>query len=114
MENYIVIGMIVLAVGFGILSAVRHFRGRGGCCGGGGEYRVKRKRLKQVRYTKVFRVEGMHCAHCRNRVEEIVNDIPGAAGRVNLKRGELTLRSTEEIDETQLRNRLERAGYTLL
>ncbi|MFR4756954.1 MAG: heavy-metal-associated domain-containing protein [Evtepia gabavorous] len=36
---------------------------------------------------KTFQVEGMHCEHCKVRVEEAVNDIKGAAGKVDLKKG---------------------------
>ena len=35
MENLIIILVVVLAVGYGIYATLRHFRGQGGCCGGG-------------------------------------------------------------------------------
>ena len=94
-----------------MLSTVKHFRGKGGCCGGG-DYRPKRKKLKGVKYQKTFRIGGMHCKHCKHRVEEIVNNMKGVAGRVNLKKGKLTVSYAEDIDDEALRARIERAGYS--
>ena len=113
MENYIIVGIIAVVVGFGIYSAARHFKGQGGCCGGGSGYKPKKKRLPDIRYRKIFTVEGMHCEHCKNRVEEVVNDIPGVAGRVDLKRGKLTVSYAEDVEDAKIKERIERAGYTV-
>ena len=112
MTDAIVIAVIAVSLFLGIRSAVGHFRGKGGCCGGGG-YKPRKKRLKNVLYTKTFKVDGMHCANCKNRVEEIVGDIHGLAGVVDLKKGELTVSYAEEVDDTLLRSRIEKAGYTV-
>lgn len=82
MENIIIIAVIVIVFAIGIRSTVKHFKGQGGCCGGG-DYKPKVKRLPNVLYQKTFKVGGMHCEHCKNRVEEVVNDINGVAGKVN-------------------------------
>ena len=110
MENYIIIAIIAVAIGFGINSAVKHFKGQGGCCGGG-SYKPKKKKLKNVLYQKTFKVEGMHCDHCKNRVEEVVNDIKGVAGKVNLKKGELCVSYAEEVTDEVIKARIEKAGY---
>ena len=47
MENYIIIAVIVLLAAVGIRSTIKHFKGQGTCCGGGG-YRVKKKKLSKV------------------------------------------------------------------
>jgi len=112
MENDLIIGILVIAVGFGIYSSVRHFKGEGGCCGGG-SYRPRKKKLSKIRYQKIFLVDGMHCDHCKNRVEEIVNDMDGIAGKVNLKRGELIVSYEKSVDDDAIRARIERAGYTV-
>ena len=96
MGNYIIIGMLAVIVVIGFLYTVKHFKGEGGCCGGG-SYKPKRKKLSGVKYTRTFKIGGMHCEHCKNRVEEAVNDIKGAAGRVDLKKGELTVSYAEGI-----------------
>ncbi|MBQ7923165.1 MAG: heavy-metal-associated domain-containing protein [Clostridia bacterium] len=110
MIDILIIAVILAAAVVGICSTVRHFRNRGGCCGGGG-FTPKKKKLKNIRYTRTFRVEGMHCAHCKGRVEEIVNDIKGIAGKVDLKNGELTVFYAEDVDDALLKTRIERAGY---
>lgn len=98
---------------FGIVHTLRHFRGQGGCCGSGG-YTPKRKKLKNVLYTRTFSVSGMHCAHCRNRVEEVVNDMRGLSGRVDLKKGELTVSYAEDVEDSRIVERIQKAGYTVI
>lgn len=110
MVDIIIIAVIVVAAALGIRSAVMHFKGQGGCCGGGG-YKPKKKKLKNVLYTRTFAVEGMHCEHCKGRVEEIVNDIQGTAGQVDLQKGELTVSYAEEVDDSLIIARIERVGY---
>ena len=112
MENYIIIGIIAIIVIIAILSSVKHFKGESGCCGGG-SYKPKRKKLSDVKYTKKFKVGGMHCNHCKNRVEEAVNDIKGIAGRVDLKKGELTVSYAEDVADEIIMAKIERAGYTV-
>ena len=111
MENAWIIVILAVVMVSATLSSLRHFKGEG-CCGGGG-YRPRRKRLSGVKYTKVFRIGGMHCEHCKRRVEEAVNDIKGVAGRVNLKRGELTVSYAEDVPDETVRERIERVGYTV-
>lgn len=110
MEEYIIIAILALAVGFGIVSTIKHFKGQGGCCGGG-SYKPKKKRLKNVIYQKTFKVEGMHCNNCKYRVEEVVNDMKWLAGTVNLKKGELTVSYAEEVADEVIKTRIEKAGY---
>ena len=112
MENYIIIAIIAIAIGFGIYSTVKHFKGQGGCCGGS-SYKPKKKKLKNVLYQKTFKVEGMHCDHCKNRVEEVIGDMKGLAGTVNLKNGELTVSYAEDVADELIKARIERAGYTV-
>ena len=112
MGDGIIIGVLVIVVFIGIRSSVKHFTGQGGCCGGG-NYKPKKKKLSKVIYKKTFKVEGMHCNHCKVRVEEIVNDIKGVAGKVNLKKGELTVSYEEDVADELIKSRIERAGYSV-
>lgn len=112
MVDAIIIGILAVAAVIGIYSTVKHFKGQGGCCGGG-SYKPKRKRLFNVIYRKTFKVDGMHCEHCRNRVEEVVNDMKGIAGKVDWKKGELTVAYAETVDDALIKTRIEKAGYTV-
>ena len=111
MDTYIIIGIIILIAAIAVIYTVKHFKGEGGCCGGG-SFKPKRKKLKNVKYTKTFTVSGMHCEHCSGRVEEVVNDIKGVAGRVNLKKGELTVSYAEDVADEIIIAKIERAGYS--
>lgn len=111
-ESYILIGVIALILAIAVFSTVKHFRGEGGCCGGGG-YKPKRKKLPCVKYKKTFQVGGMHCAHCKRRVEEAVNDLRSVAGKVNLRRGVLTVSYAETVEDGVIKEKIEKAGYTL-
>ncbi len=112
MENVIIIAIVLIAAAFGIYETMRHFKGQGGCCGGS-SFKPKKKKLPNVLYRKVFHIDGMHCEHCKHRVEEVVNDIKGAAGTVHLKSGELIVSYAEEIDDALIKTRIEKAGYTV-
>lgn len=112
MENYIIVAIITIAFGLAACSVKKHFKGQGGCCGGS-SYKPKKKKLPAVLFQKVFIIDGMHCEHCKTRVEEVVNDICGIAGKVNLKRGELVVSYAENVTDDTVKARIEKAGYTV-
>lgn len=112
MENIVLILLLIAAAFAALVPTLRHFKGQGGCCGGS-DYRVKRKKLKNVLYTHTFSVEGMHCEHCKGRVEEIINDMEGLAGKVDLKHNTLTISYSRDMATDGIAARLKRAGYTL-
>lgn len=112
MTDIIIIAVVLVIAVISIRSTIRHFKGQGGCCGGG-SYKPKKKKLKNILHTKTFTVEGMHCKHCKERVEEAVNDIAGIAGKVDLKKGELTVSYAEPIDDKRIKTKIEKAGYTV-
>ena len=112
LEDYMIIGIVIVIAFLAIRTIVKR-RGRKGCCGSGSDYRPKKKKLKNVIATKVFVVEGMHCEKCANRVTEVVNDIPGVAGVVNLKKGIVTVSYEQEVPDCQIKERIERVGYNV-
>ena len=71
------------------------------------------EKLQAVIATKVFVVDGMHCEKCANRVTEVVNDITGVAGVVDLKKGIVTVSYEQEVADEQIKARIERVGYTV-
>ena len=112
MENMVIIGILLVIAFFAIRTIVKR-KGRKGCCGSGSDYTPRKKKLKNVIATKVFVVDGMHCEKCANRVTEVVNDIPGAAGVVNLKKGIVTVSYELEVPDEQIKAKIERVGYTV-
>ena len=112
MENTVIIGILLVIAFFAIRTIVKR-KGRKGCCGSGSDYTPRKKKLKKVIATKVFVVDGMHCEKCANRVTEVVNDIPGIAGIVNLKKSTVTVSYELEIPDEQIKAKIERIGYTV-
>ena len=112
MENMVIIGILLVIAFFAIRTIVKR-KGRKGCCGSGSDYTPRKKKLKKVIATKAFVVDGMHCEKCANRVTEVVNDIPGAAGVVNLKKGIVTVSYELEVPDEQIKANIERIGYTV-
>ncbi len=113
MTDGIIIAILVVALFFGIRATVKHFARKGGCCGSA-DYKPKKKKLSKVLYQKNFKVEGMHCEHCKARVEEVVNDIQGVSGSVDLKNGTLTVSYAEDVDDELIKSKIERLGYKVL
>lgn len=112
MENTVIIGIILVIAFFAVRTIVKR-KGRKGCCGSGSDYKPRKKKLKNVIATKIFVVDGMHCEKCANRVTEVVNDITGVAGVVDLKKGIVTVSYEQEVDDEQIKARIERVGYTV-
>ena len=112
MTDFIIVLFIVVVAGMGVRSTMKHFKGQSGCCGGS-TYKPKKKKLRKVLYKKVFYVDGMHCEHCKNRMQETVNDIAGIAGIVNLKKGTVTVSYEEMVDDEVIKTKIERAGYSV-
>lgn len=115
MENIIIIGVIVVLILIGIRSGIKHFKGEGGCCGGGStSVRKQNKKLKNVIEQKTLIIEGMTCDQCKNRVEKSINEIDGAAAKVNLKKKEAVVSLETHVSDEQIRIAVEKAGYKVV
>ena len=112
MENMIIIG-ILLVIAIAAIGTLVKRSGHKGCCGSSSDYKPRKKKLKNVIATKTFVVDGMHCEKCANRVTEVVNDIPGASGVVNLKKGTVTISYEQEVSDELIKQRIARVGYTV-
>lgn len=110
MSNYIIAAILVVVLYFCIRSSIRHFRGEGGCCGGG-TYKARKKKLNTIVGRKTVTVEGMSCQHCVNRVMEAVNSIDGASALVKLKKGVVIVSVAQPINNDVIKNAIEKAGY---
>lgn len=84
MADFIIVGILIVLILIGIRPTVKHFKGEGGCCGGGSSVKVKRKKLKQVIKQRTIVIEGMTCEHCKARVESRLNELDGVSAKVNL------------------------------
>ena len=110
MVDYIVIAVLAVVILVGVRTSIKHFRGESGCSGGG-TYKARPKKLSKVVEKKTFRVEGMSCQHCVNRVMEAVNGIDGVSGAVNLKKGVAVISKAYPVKDEVIRTAIEKAGY---
>lgn len=111
MGNAIIIG-ILLVIGFlAIRSSAKHFKGEGGCCGGGGSVPKQKKVIKNALYHKELLLDGMHCENCKNSVEKAINAIDGAAAKVDLKKQTARVDLEHEVSDQVLTEAVVKAGY---
>ena len=62
---------------------------------------------------KTFYVSGMHCEHCKNRIEEAVNCIVGVSATVNLKKNQVLVEYETPVDDASIINQIDEMGYTV-
>ncbi len=112
MGNIVVGAVLAAIVVLAALSGVRHFRGEGGCCGGGCCEKPVRKRLSapKIGEKRVY-IEGMQCERCRSSVENELNLIDGVAARVNLKKGVAVAEISRGVGDGELIAAVEKAGF---
>jgi len=112
MADIIIIAVIAIVLFIGINYTLKHFKGEGGCCGGGS--RITKKKLLEVKYKKYFIVDGMHCNQCKARLEENINRIDGISGRVNLRKKELCIFYSKDVSDDVIISCVIKSGYTVI
>lgn len=105
----IIIGMILaVIVCFAVRSSMRHFKGEGGCCGGGSVPKPKKKKLEGTKLAqKRIYIEGMHCENCKNRVESCLNQVEGVVAKVDLKKNIAIVSISRRIEDEELKRVVE-------
>lgn len=114
MENLIIIAVLIVLIFFGIRSTRKHFKGEGGCCGGNAPALKQNKKLNNVIAQKIVIIEGMTCDHCKGWVEKSINDIDGAAAKVNHGKKQAVVSLEKEISDDVIRAAVEKAGYKVV
>lgn len=114
MENAIIIGLLLVILYIALKASMKHLKGQGGCCGGGSEVKVKRKKLKRIVARRLIYIEGMTCEHCKNRVESRLNELEGISAKVNLKNKTATVLLEKEVSDERLQRAVENAGYEVV
>ncbi len=111
-SNIVAIIILILIFTLAITGSIKHFKGEGGCCGGGGEIKVPNKKLDSPAIgKKTFFVEGMHCENCSNRVKRTINSIDGASCKVNLRKGRVDIELDREISDDVFIKAIEDLDY---
>lgn len=64
--------------------------------------------------TTTYRVSGMSCGHCETAVSEEISELDGvSAVKAVASTGEVTVTSTDELDDEAVREAVDEAGYEL-
>ena len=113
MTDYIITGVILIVIVIALLSIKKKAKSKSSCCGSGA-YVAKSRKLTTVAEKKTFRVEGMHCQNCVNRVIEDVQDIPGTSASVNLKNRLVTVSVETPMDDSVIIAAIEKHGYKVI
>ena len=111
--------LILLAVGFALAlrAALAHFRGQGGCCGGGGACVPPTPHVKPlgpVVFRRALTLDGLHCMNCVNRVARALNAIPGVAADVTLDPQRALVCADREVPDDVLRKAVEDEGFRVV
>ena len=114
MADFVIAGILIILIIIGIRSSVKHFKGEGGCCGGGSSVKVKRKKLKQVVKERTVIIEGMTCEHCKARAESRLNSLDGVSAKVNLKRKTAVVSMEKEVEDEEIKKAIENVGYEVI
>lgn len=112
MANFFIVLIIIVSVLFALRPTFKHFKGQGGCCGGG-DYKPKKKKLSRIIQKKTFYIEGMSCKNCSNRVTEALNDIEGLSAKVSHKKGTAVISFEKLVEDEEIFSAVEKAGYSV-
>ena len=116
-STLIVLLIVIVIAAFAIKNSIGHFKGEGGCCGGGETILPDEKQLTGQKIgEKTVHIEGMHCENCKNRVERAINRIDGAVGKgkVNLKKNIAVVSFEREVSDEEIRKAVEEQDYKVL
>lgn len=112
MGTIIIIVILAAVVLFALQDSLKHFKGEGGCCGGGSVPKPRKKKLKGNKIAgKVIHIEGMHCENCKNAVERELNRIDGAAAKVNLQEHTAVVSLERMVSDEELKAAVEKADF---
>ena len=111
--NGLIIAILVIILFFALRGSIKHFLGQGSCCGGGsGVVKEPDKKLDgPIIKVKVFKIDGMHCENCTNRIKRTINRIDGVSAKLNLKKKEAVISYEKDVADDVLRKEIEGLGY---
>lgn len=114
MGTFIICILLILLILYALRSSLKHFKGEGGCCGGGSDVKeklVKKKLNGPVIQEKVVHIQGMHCDHCRISVENAINSLDGVCAKVNLNKNLAVVQYERPCDDADIIRAVTGAGF---
>ncbi len=117
MVDAIIILLVVVLLIFALKGSIKHFKGEGPCCGGGsGSGKSSKEKILDgpVVGRRTIKISGMHCRNCANSVTNALNALDGVAAKVNLSENCAEVSYDRSVDEIELRQAVEKAGYEVV
>ena len=113
LSNVIVIVILAVVIFVALKGCIKHLKGEGGCCGGGDSVKKEpdKKLSGPIIKTRVFKIDGMHCENCSNRVKRAINRLDGVSAKVNLRKKEAVVCYEQDIDDEVITKEIEDLGY---
>lgn len=117
MGNVLIIGLLILLVGWAVFKTIQKSKKGGGCCGDHEEtlrrLPVQDRNKSHYPYKCTLSVGGMTCENCAVRVENALNAVPDTWAKVDIAEKTASVLSKSEPDENQLRRAVQNAGYVV-
>ena len=111
----VLVGLVVLAcLGIAAKHIYKLFKGETSCCGTDAPKVPEKKLTSPIVGEKVVKISGMTCGNCKNRVEMLLDDIDGAAAKVNLHRSQATVKMTRDVSDEEIKTALAGSGYEVV
>ena len=112
-SNIIVVVILAAVIFIALKGSIKHLKGEGGCCGGSDSVKKEpdKKLSGPIIKTMVFKIDGMHCENCSNRVKRSINRLDGVSAKVNLRKKEAVVRYEQDIADDVITKEIEDLGY---
>lgn len=113
MGTIIIVAILVVVAVVAARSGMKHMKGEGGCCGGGGDaVSEQHKTLKGAKIgEKTVYIEGMMCDNCRKHVEKQLDKIDGAVAHADWKKGIAIVSYDRAVSDDAIRQALAWTDY---
>ena len=112
----IVVLVFAIVLALAVRAALRHFKGEGGCCGGGAGAPppVADKAIGSAVARRELALDGLHCMKCVARVKAALEALPGVAADVTLDPQRAVVRMDREVPDEALRKAVEDQGFQVV
>ena len=112
----IVVLVFAIVFALAVRAALRHFKGEGGCCGGGAGAPppVADKAIGPAVARRELALGGLHCMKCVARVKAALEALPGVAADVTLDPQRAIVRMDRDVPDEALRKAVEDQGFQVV
>jgi len=116
MSNILIVLGLIIILFFALRGTIKHFKGEGSCCGGGNATVKEPDKILDgsVIKTKVFKIDGMKCENCTNRVKRAINRIDGVSAKLVLRKNIAIVSYEKDVEDELIIKGIEEIGYKVM